>query len=298
MRIPLPPARSAGAGPWVAFSSCCLIWGSSFLFIRIANESLAPVWAACLRLAVASALLVPLALALRRPWPRGAELRAAVWFGVVDFGVSLPLLNWGQRQVPSAVAGVCFATIPLSTVLFARAFGLERLRARQVLAAVVALAGVFVLSAGPRQIGDGALSFAAVLGAALAAAMSGVLLKRAPDSDPIAMNAVAHLVGLAACLALSAIAGERPAWPTGTGIQSTLYLGLVGSIGAFVCFAWLVRRWPVSRTAYITVVVPVVAIALGWSVRGEPLTPMMLAGSAIVIAAVVLGIAGDRAAAG
>ena len=278
------------AGPWVAFVTCCLIWGSTFLFIRIGNDTLAPVWAAALRLAVAGIILVALALVLRRPWPRGRELRAALWFGLVDFGVSLPLLNWGERTVASSSASVFFATIPLTTALFARAFGLERLRPRQIVASLAALGGVAALSAGPWEGGAGPLPLVAVFVASVAAALSGVLLKRAPDGDPIAVNAVAHAAGAPVCLLASVVAGERPSFPAGSGAVSILFLALVGSVAVFVTFAWLLRRWPVSRTSYIAVLVPVVAMLLGRGVRGEPLGPGLLAGAALVIGAVGYGV--------
>jgi len=275
------------------FALCCTIWGSTFLFIGIGNDTLAPVWAAALRLALAAVLLAALALLLRRPWPRGAERRAAVWFGLVDFGVSLPLLNWGQREVPSGLAAVLFATIPLTTALFARAFGLERLRRAQVLASLVAVAGVALLSSGGAGLAASPWALAAVLGSAVTAALAGVVLKRAPHSDPLAMNAIAHAVGLPVCVAASAALGERWTAPAGSGLTSVLYLATVGSIGAFVAFAVLIRHWTASRTAYITVIVPVIAMGLGAAVRGEGLPPRVLAGAAVVIGAVAWGIAGE-----
>ena len=291
---PRDASRAAGgAGPWVAFAVCCAIWGSTFLFIRISNDTLPPMWAATLRLAPSAAILALIALVLRRPWPRGAELHAALWFGAVDFGVSLPLVNWGEREVPSGTAAVMFATVPLTTALFARMFGLERLRARQVTASLAALAGVAVLAWGAGgQAAGGArwLSLLAVFLSATTAALSGVLLKRAPDSDPLAMNAVANLAGLPICLLLGALLGERPVMPRGSGLTSIAFLVVFGSITVFATFAWLLQRWSVTRTSYITVVIPVIAVWLGWAVRGERLGLTALVGSAIVIAAVVHGL--------
>jgi len=296
MSAPAVAPRDAGAtraGPWIAFAVCCAVWGSTFLFIRISNDTLPPMWAATLRLAPSALILALLALVLRRPWPRGAELSAALWFGAVDFGVSLPLVNWGEREVPSGTAAVMFATVPLTTALFARLFGLERLSARQVTASLAALAGVVVLSWGEGGGGARWLSLFAVFLSASTAALSGVLLKRAPNADPIAMNAVANLAGLPICLLLGALLGERPVMPRGSGLTSILFLVVFGSITVFVAFAWLLQRWPVTRTSYITVVIPVIAVWLGWAVRGERLGLTALLGSAIVIAAVIHGLRPD-----
>ena len=103
-RAHAPNAASPAA--FGAFAGIVLIWGSTFLVIRIGNDSLAPVWAATLRLAIASAILALIAVATRQKWPRGRALEAALLFGLVDFGVSLPLLYWGEMHVPSAIAAI------------------------------------------------------------------------------------------------------------------------------------------------------------------------------------------------
>jgi len=109
------------------------------------NATTPPVWAAAVRLLLATVLFVALTFALRAPWPRGAQLSAALWFGVIDFGVSLPLLYWGEQRVPSGIAAVIYATVPLTTSLFARIAGLERLRPRIIVASLVAIVGVALL---------------------------------------------------------------------------------------------------------------------------------------------------------
>ena len=82
---------------WAAFAACGAIWGSTFLVISIGNDALAPVWAATLRLAAASLLLAAWTLLRGQRLPRGAALRAALGYGVAQFGVNLPLLYWGER---------------------------------------------------------------------------------------------------------------------------------------------------------------------------------------------------------
>lgn len=287
-------ARASGARVWLAFLTCCLIWGSTFLFIRIGNSSLPPVWAATIRLALASVLLGLIARSLKRRWPRGPELRAALAFGFVDFGISLPLLYWGEREVPSGVAAVMFATIPLTTSLFAWGFRLERLRLGTLVAAVLAIGGVALLASSPLAPGITTAALSAVALAAITASLAGVLLKRAPDSDPFAMNSIAHGVGALVCLAVSAMLGERWAMPRGAEWWPVLYLTIVGSIFAFVTFAWLLQRWPASRASFIAVCTPVVATFLGARVLGERLTAGALAGAVVVIAAVLIGILGNR----
>jgi drug/metabolite transporter (DMT)-like permease len=294
------PARDGdrgGAGAWVAFTTCSLVWSSTFLAIRIGNDSLAPLWAASLRLAAGSVLLTLIALAWRLEWPRGAALRAAVWFGVVDFGVSLALLYWAEKYVPSSVAAILYATIPLCTTLFARAFGLEPLRPLKVAGSLVGLAGVVVLFSAQLRAALPALPLAAAFLGAVTAALAGVLLKRASGGSPVAVNAVAHLAGAPLCLAGSLALHERWAVPASAGgWWSLAYLTVVGSVVAFVAFAYLIQRWPVVRTSFIAVLTPVLATVLGAVVAHERIGMPALVGAAIVVAGVALGIAGDRAA--
>src|SRR5437660_12899419 len=134
--------------PYLVFVGCCLIWGSTFLAIRIGNEAVPPIWAATIRLVLAAPLLTLLVLATRQRFPRGRDLRGALLFGVFNFGVNLSLLYWGERVVPSGIAAVLYATVPLSTALMAAALGVERLAPRKLGAAAFAIHGVAVIFAG------------------------------------------------------------------------------------------------------------------------------------------------------
>jgi drug/metabolite transporter (DMT)-like permease len=280
--------------PFAAFGLCTLVWSSTFLFIRIGNDTVAPVWGATLRLAIASVLLALLARFVKRPWPRGAEFRAALWFGVVDFGISLPLLYWGEKTVPSSIAAMLFGTIPLVTSMFARVFGLERLRPLKLLAGLVGLAGVSVLVSGEAHASTSLPPLLAVFGAAASAALAGVLLKRAPGDHPIATNAIAHGAGAPLCLIASIAIGEDRALPHSVAAWMPIaYLTLVGSIVAFVTFAWLLRRWSVTRISFIAIVIPVTATGLGMIVRHERPAPAALLGAVVVISGVALALASD-----
>lgn len=285
-----------GASAWLAFAICCAVWSSTFLAIRIGNSSLAPLWAATLRLCGGAALLALIGVAGRQPWPRGAALRAAIWFGVVDFGGSLALLYWAETWVPSSVAAIFYATIPLCTSLFARAFGLESLRPLKLAGSLVGLAGVVVLMSDQLGAALPALPLAATLLGAITAALAGVLLKRGgPGGTPITVNAVAHLAGVPFCLAASLVLRERWSLPAeAAGWWSLAYLTVVGSVVAFVAFAYLLNRWPVVRTSFVAVITPVLATVLGAAVAHERLGPNALLGGGIVVAGVALGIAGDR----
>lgn len=290
------PATASEARPWGAFAACAAIWGSTFLVISIGNDALAPVWAATLRLALAAILLAAWTRARGRALPRGPALRAALWFGVLQFGVNLPLLYWGERLVPSGLSAVVYATIPLSSALLTRAFGLERLTPAKITGALVALGGVAVLFSSTLQAHATPLGLGAILVGATAASLGTVLLKRGPRQDPFGANAVGCAIGAVISGALSVALGEDHALPdTVAAAWPVLYLTIGGSLGAYVLMSWLVNHWPVTRTAYVTVIVPVIALALGAVVRNERLTAASLGGAALVLAGLLVGMRPERA---
>jgi len=281
--------------PYAAFAGCILVWGSTFLVISIGNDTVPPLWAASLRLGLASILLTALTWLTGRSLPRGAALRAAAGFGFLNFGLSFCLLYWGEKTVPSGLAAVLYGTIPLSTALFARATGLERLRALKIAGALVALAGVTVIFSGQLTARVSALPVAAIFAAATLASASGVVLKRGPRQHPLGANAAGAMVGFVVCAAASFLAREPHALPaTAPAILPILYLTIAGSVIAFVLYAWLVNHWDVTRISFIAVVVPVVAVVLGAAVRHERLTAAHRAGSLLVLAGLVLAILSDR----
>ncbi len=285
-----PSAR--GPLPWLAFALCCSIWGSTFLFIRMSNDTLPALWGAALRLGIATVLFALLALLLRRPWPARHALPATLLYGAVNFGVSLPLLYWGEQRVPSGLASVMYATIPLTTALFARAMGMEPLRPRILIAAVIAIGGVALLFSS-RLGGDMDLAHLIVVAlAATSAGMSGVLLKRAPHTDPFTTNVWAHGIGSLLCMLVSLALHETPALPQGDGWWPLAYLSVVGSIGAFTTFTWLIRRWPVTRMSFSAVIIPLVALVLGIGVLHERPGTTAFIGAAIVLGAVLVGLLG------
>jgi drug/metabolite transporter (DMT)-like permease len=275
---------------WLAFAGCGAIWGSTFLVISIGNDALAPVWAATLRLALAAVLLAAFTFARGQSLPRGAALRAALGYGVMQFGVNLPLLYWGETVVPSGVSAVVYATIPFSSALVARAFGLERLTPAKVGGAVLAFGGVAVLFSSGLQRSIPVAGLGAIFVGATAASVGTTLLKRGPRQDPFAANAVGSAAGAVIAGVASFALGEAHVFPSSAAAAWPLiYLTVAGSVGAYVMMSWLLSRWSVSRTAYITVIVPVIALVLGALVRHEPLGVSSLFGTLLVVGGLLLG---------
>jgi drug/metabolite transporter (DMT)-like permease len=287
--------KTGAAQPWMAFAACGAIWGSTFLVISIGNDALAPVWAATLRLTLAALVLGVWTRARGIPRPRGPALRAALGYGVAQFGLNLPLLYWGEKMVPSGLSAVVFATIPLTSALLARAMGLERLTSAKLLGAVVAFGGVAVLFSSTLQAHSAPVGLGAIFIGATAASVGTVLLKRGPRQDPFGANAVGCAIGAPIAGGISLALGESHTLPATLGATwPLLYLTVAGSLGAYVLMSWLLNHWSVTRTAYVTVIVPVIALALGALVRHERLAPANLGGAALVLAGLLIGMRPER----
>lgn len=278
---------------------CAAIWGSTFLVISIGNDALAPLWAASLRLALAAALLTVVTWLTGQSLPRGAALRTAALYGVLNLGIGMSLLYWGETRVSSGLTAVTYATIPLTTMIVASRLGMEHPVPRQWLAAWLAFGGVGVLFLGTLHDRTSIPGLAAVLLGALCAAFSGIALKRGPRQSALGANAIAAWVGCAVCLAGSFGLREHQVVPRSAAqIVPLLYLAVAGSCIAFVLYTWLLHRWPVTRLSFIAVVTPVTATVLGVFVRHEPVSATSLMGSALVIGGVLLMMMSQRPATG
>jgi drug/metabolite transporter (DMT)-like permease len=292
--------------PWLAFSTCSAIWGSTFMVISIGNDALAPVWAATLRLLLAAVLLTVWSLARGEALPKGAALRAALAYGVLQFGLNFPLLYWGEKTVPSGLSAVLYATLPMTSAFLTRAFGMERLTLYKLVGSVTAFGGVAVLFsssfhlrasplAAPGQISPA--GFLAVFAAATLSGGGNIVLKLGPRQKPIGANAAGCAIGAAISAAVSfAVREPHPLPATAATLGPLLYLTIAGSMGAFVLMSWLVNHWTVTRVSYISVVVPVIALALGSLVRHEPITERNLAGAALVLVGLLIGMRRPAAA--
>lgn len=292
-------ARPRGLFTYGAFFTCSAIWGSTFLFISLGNDAkLPPVWAATLRLAIATAILALIVLITRQKFPTGLALRAAALYGILEFGVNFPLLYWAEKSVPSGLTAVLYATIPLTTGLVAWRLKLERLSKAKVLGAAVGLAGVVVIFSG--QIGGKltALPLLALVVSSTCAGLATLPLKMGPPQSPIAANAVGALFGTVICAAVSLFAGEHQVLPHGFAQWGPLlYLAVMGSVVAFGSMAWLLNHWQVSSVSFVSVIVPVIAVVLGVIVHGEHFSLLTLAGALLVIAGVFMAVSSDRKAA-
>jgi drug/metabolite transporter (DMT)-like permease len=273
-----------------AFTLLVLVGGGNFLAVRLSNLELPPFWGASLRFGLAASLFVLVALARRLTFPRGPQLAWTVVYGVLAFATFYALMYWALVRVTASVATVVLASVPLVTLLLTAAQGLERLRVRNAVGAVLALSGIAWMTAGPQHVVVPVGALAAMGAAAVCVGQSIIVGKRVSANHPVVTNAVGMTVGAVLLLALSALAGETWAAPRGTeAVLAVAYLVTFGSMGLFVLVLLVVRRWTASATSYMFVLFPVATMALEATLLGEPITRQTATGAALVMVGVWFG---------
>ncbi|HKJ56067.1 MAG TPA: EamA family transporter [Nitriliruptoraceae bacterium] len=283
----------------VMYGLAVTLGAGNFVAVRVSNRELAPFWGAGLRFGLAALLFIGIVLVLRLAWPRGRELWLTIWFGVFGFAAFYALMYWALTQVEAGLASVVLAIVPLATVLMAAAQGLERLRWRVLLGALVAGAGILWIVAGATAVAVPAGALVAMLAAAAVTSESVILGKKVAGNHPAVTNAVGMLVGSVLLLAMSLVAGEAWALPNRTDVVvAVTYLVLLGSVGLFALVLLVVRRWTASATSYLFVLFPIVTMVLDTWVADVPLTARGILGAVVVMVGVWIGALSPGARAG
>ncbi|MBI2077288.1 MAG: EamA family transporter [Euryarchaeota archaeon] len=280
--------------PAVAFAACSLIWGTTWLAIKIGYGGLDPVWGASLRFLFASLLMAPLILAKGAAPPLGRRQFGVVLFvGFAMFGLDYGLIYWAEQSLNSGLTAILFATMPLFVTLFGTLLiPTERLTAGHLSGVALGLGGLLLIFAGDlRGAVVDVVPMAAIILAAAAAGSTSVVVRRwGHDLSPLSLNATAMMVGGLALAAASLSIGETPSLPrTDRAWMSLGFLVLFGSVVSFILYWDLLKVWTHHRAGLVPIVTPVVAVTTGLFV-GERLTALQWVGSAIVLGGVALSL--------
>jgi drug/metabolite transporter (DMT)-like permease len=271
-----------------AFFVMVVLGGANFVAVRFSNEELAPFWGAGSRFIISAVVLTLIGLILRVPFPRGRTLVGACLYGALGFGAFYGFAYVGLQEASAGSGAVLLSLAPLTTFLLAFIQRQEQFRWRALVGALVAVAGVVVMFGAPGGVPLG--SVLAFLGAAVAVGEAGVVAKWFPKAHPVSMNGVAMAVGSTLLLVLSLITGESWEVPIRPATWTALvYVILLGSVGLFVLYLFILKRWTASRTSYAFVLFPVVASLLGLWLQGDPITPALAIGGIIVLGGVYIG---------
>jgi drug/metabolite transporter (DMT)-like permease len=272
------------------FVGAVVIGGSNVLAVRFSNQGLPPYWGAGLRFTLAAALFMLLAAAFRIRLPRGTTLTQTALYGLLNFGVFYALGYWAMQYLTAGTTAILLAATPLVTLLLSAAQGLERIRARNVVGALLAIAGIALLALRSGDLDVPLLPVAAILLSTVCIGQSIIFAKRLAHNHPIATNAVGMGTGAVLLLAVSLVAGESWSWPRQTeALAAVLYLVVVGSVVLFVLALLLVRRWSPSATSYMVVLFPVVTPLLEAWLAHVPITSTLVAAAGLVMLGVWFG---------
>ena len=281
----------------LAFAIIYFVWGSTFLAIRVGVREVPPFLLAGMRFLVAGIVLCGWMRARGAPAPRAREWGAASSLAVLIFVLDYGLLFWAERRVPSGVAAVMMATIPvfmtLSEIVFLRT---QRLTWRLGLALLVGVAGVAVLVGHSVNLGEAPIDTAgawALIVAAVSWSVAAALSRKLPLPAAKAMSSGAQMLAGGVLLTLTAaLLGEFRGFhvqAVSSGAWLALaYLIVAGSIVGFTAYVWLIHHESPTKVGTYAYVNPVVAVLLGYFLGGEAIGPRTIAGTVLVLVSVVV----------
>ena len=289
--------EASGSKILAAFAAVYVIWGSTYLAIRFGVETIPPFMMAGTRFILSGVPLYLWARARGAPRPTLKEWRSASIVAILLLFVGNGGVTWAEQRVPSGIAALFAATVPMWIVILDWAWhGAERPRPRVIFGLVLGVAGVLLL-VGPDQLFGRTridLAGAVVLLVAAVSWASGSLYSRkaALPSSPLLGTAMEMLVGAGALYLMSAVTGELRTFHllavSSRSWLAVVYLSIFGSIVGFSAYIWLLRVAHASRVSTYAYVNPVIAIFLGWRLANEAFTFTMLVSAAVIILAVVL----------
>lgn len=276
-----------------AYAVVYLVWGSTYLAIRVAVGSLPPFTLTGARLLVAGAVLWAVLRARGAGSSAWREWAWSAWAGTLMLGAGVGGVTWAEQRIASGAAALLAATIPLWFVVLEWARTRERPSAAAAAGLAIGFAGVAVL-VGPRDVVGGGVDpvgAAVVLAGSLSWAVGSIYGRGWPRPPSAAMASAQQMAGAGAVLlVVGAAAGERVdvGAVTAASAAAWAYLTVFGSVLAFTAYTWLLRNDRPSRVGTYAFVNPVVAVVLGWAILAETLTQRVGVAAAAVVAAVFL----------
>ena len=296
--------RRVGLRAWVALLIVWVVWGSTYLAIRVGDETIPPLVLAAVRFVIAGAIMFPVAFrnaasAARASGQAGPyRPRRSEWLGCAVVGILLIGANAAvcvaETTVPSGLTALLIATVPLWLMGIDAVLNHARLGLAPVAGLAIGLAGVGLLSGlGGGQGGVSVSGVVIILCSAAAWATGTIMSRRVPTpASPALTSAMQLLIGGVFSLVLAAASGEfgsfRLSAVSDRSWLALAYLILIGSIVAFSAYVIANRMLPTATVATYAYVNPVIAVLLGTLILNEPVTLGMLAGGVLIVGAVVL----------
>jgi len=281
----------------LAFSIIYFVWGSTFLAIRVGVREVPPLILAAIRFSIAGLALYAWISARGEAQPTAREWRSASLLGLIIFVFDYGLLFWSEQRVPSGVAAVMLATIPvfmaLSEIIILRT---QRLTIRLVVALLIGIFGVAILMAHSLNLGGvpvDKLGALALIFASISWSIASILSRKIPLPQSKLMSSAAQmLTGGVLLTILAASLGDfhsfHPAAVSRAVWFSLLYLIVAGSIIGFTAYVWLLHHESPTKVGTYAYVNPIVAVLVGYFLGGEELTTRTILGSLCILVSVIV----------
>ena len=280
---------------WIPFLTLGLVWGSSYLWIKIGLESLPPLTLISGRLVLGAAFLAIVVALTRQTLPRERRQYGHLFvMAIVNVVLPFTLITVGEQSIDSALAAILNATVPLTVIILAPMFlPDERITLPRIAGLSLGFAGVILLVAPDLvNLSDSDMTGELMmLGSSLCYGIGNVYTTRNVRGLRPAIPALFQVTFAAAIMVPLALLIEHPIGnidPAPEAIVAVLWLGILGSGFAYLCFFTVLAHWGATRTSMVSYLLPVVGIALGAAVMDDPVTLNRLAGTAMIIAGIAL----------
>lgn len=273
----------------------CLIWGSTWIFIKIGLADLPPISFASARFVLSAAVVLAIILVQKIPLPRStSEWRLLALTGFLQFALNYSSVFWAEQYITSGLAAVLQATITLFGLVLAWIFlPAERITRQKIIAVVLGILGVAVIFIDQLKVENwmAFLGCVAIVFGSYCAAQASILVKaKAGGIHPASLLFGQMACGLPFILTYSFSVEGNPAtfqWSF-VAVGSVLYLSLVGTVAAFWLYYWLLSRIESTKAMMISLVTPLLAVVIGAVTVGETLPPQTFAGGLMIIGSIGL----------
>ncbi len=279
---------------WALFWALGMIWGSSFLLIKVGVEDFGPLPLVSVRLGLAALTMAAFLYLTGRRLPRKrSDVAALLFVGVMNTAVPFTLITWGEQEIDSGLATVLNATVPLFTLVYAHALlADERFSIQKVIGLAIGFLGVVILasrdvdSSSPNPL-TGQI---AVLVAASCYAISAVTIRRfLRNVNPLTVAGGSLMIGAAVVIPLTLVTAPLPAPGdlTLTSVAAVITLALFNTVLAYFLFYHLIATWGATRTTLVTYAMPPIGVTLGALFLDETVDVKIIIGAALILGGIL-----------
>jgi drug/metabolite transporter (DMT)-like permease len=288
------PAAAPASLVWLCLGIVYVVWGSTYLAIRVAVETMPPLLMGAARFTTAGLLLYAVARARGAGSARSlsrAQIGACWIVGSLLAAGGNGVVNVAEQYIPSSLAALVISSVPLWVVVMRRVTG-ESIPRLTLVSVAIGFGGValLLLPGGATHVGK-PIGFVLVLLAAFSWALGSFTSRRLPLPPNALLSTALQMFGggitlLVAGLALGETSDVHPDRFSTDSLLAFAYLILIGSLVAYTAYVWLLQNAPISKVATYAYVNPVIAILLGWAILSENVTAPMLIGAAVIVCSV------------